>query len=204
VRLGVNVVTPTVLKVKETFVSGINSKPTPDYQNGNSNIETVPNDFDYRITSPLKANFGASVMLPKKLGFLSAEAEYMAFGKMNVKDRLSAAWSTEQKREIGNVYKDVLNYKLGAEIRLSNYRLRSGFNYQASALKQPTFDQKGQAFYSVGAGYRNAKIYVDLGFVMTKNTFAFTPYVLDKPELYSSALLNAKQNTLSISIGSFF
>jgi hypothetical protein len=203
-RLGLNVVTPTVLSVKETFVSGINTKPTATYTNNNTSLEMVPNDFDYRVTSPLKASAGISAFLPKKLGFVSFESEYVAFGKMKIKDKLSDVWSTEQNREIGKVYKDVVNFKLGSEFRISNYRIRGGANFQKSALKIPSLEEKWQKLYSVGAGYRNSKVFVDLSMTFSKATFAYTPYVLNDVSDYSSVLSNSKQNMLSISVGSFF
>ncbi len=205
VRMGLSVTSPTFMGIKETIVSAVRIDPIPSViQTSFTEISTLPSDFNYKMTSPLRANGGISYMLPKTLGVISAEAEYIGYSKMNIKDRDSNSWSTEQKREIQQVYKDVINLKTGAELRFGNARLRAGVNYLPSVVKISDGLNREQVILTTGAGYRSGRFFADVAFSTTKNENAFTPYTLSNPENYASAQIDNRLNSLTFSIGTFF
>ncbi len=205
-NLGASITTPTAMRVRESISSSVTIDPLPGTINVNRyTIRTVPNDFNYRLTSPLRGNIGASVFLPKKLGVVSLEAEYVGYGQMGVKDREDQRWSSDQKSGIRDTYKDAVNLKAGAEIRVTNIRLRAGVNYLGSPYRTETSATgKSSVLVSLGAGYRAQNFFADLGYSLQTSTFAFTPYAVSNPADYASAAIDRKQGLLAISVGTFF
>ncbi len=205
VRLGLAVTTPTIMGIKETIVSAVKTDPVPSViQTDFTDISTIPSDFNYRMTSPLRSNIGISYILPKKIGVLTAEAEYVGYGNMGIKDKYSNSWTSDQKRGIQAVYKDVVNLKGGGELRFGNARLRAGINYLPTALKSSDNVIKSQTVLSVGTGYRTSRFFADLAFYASKYDTGFTPYTLSNPENYASSIVTSKNNNLSFSVGTFF
>ncbi|MCA0363814.1 MAG: hypothetical protein LCH67_07200 [Bacteroidetes bacterium] len=206
VKIGANVVSPTAIRVKETYNSWVNFRQYPDaFQEDYNYLSTIPNDFSYKITSPLKTNLGVSVVLPKKVGVISVEAEYLGYSMMNIKDKNEAKWSSDQKRGIQDEFKDVLNLKAGGEVRFGIGRIRAGLNYLSDPHRNPSqYNSKNILIGTFGVGVRNSKLFADLAYSQIKTLSAFTPYTLENPENYSSVGLDQKKGILAISIGTFF
>jgi hypothetical protein len=206
VNIGANLTSPTAMKVNETFQSTvtINQKPntfTTDYPT----ISTVPNDFTYRITSPLKANVGAAVFLPNKIGVVNIETEYIGYSRMNVKDKQDQRWSSDQKQGIQNQFKDVINLKAGAELRFGIARVRGGVNYLGDPIRVSNDFNTGNALVgSLGAGVKTAKFYGDVSYSRSKTSAAYTPYTLSNTADYSSVGYDKKQGIVAISLGTYF
>jgi hypothetical protein len=205
ISIGVNITTPTAMRVKETIYSAIQIDLKPGTFETNFNtIETLPGDFNYKITSPLRANLGGSFMLPKKVGMLSLEVEYIGYGNMAVNDKNDNVWSSEQKRGIQDYYKSVVNLKTGLELRKDKMRLRGGLNYLADPIDDNSSVDRSKLIVSGGLGYRGARFFVDAAY--SANTFnsTFSPYTLSNPENFDSSLISNKSGTLLFSVGMFF
>lgn len=204
-QFGINATTPTGMATRETYIEGVAIQQLPNtFETDFSQIETVPNDFDFRVTSPLRASFGTTFFLPKKLGFISADLEYVGYRNMNVRDLNDDRWSSDQQRLIQDTYKDVLNVKVGGEVRFSNIHIRTGLNYLADPYVSTDELDRSQLLYSVGAGYRNSRFFADIAGVFNRFTAAYTPYTVNNPEDFASARLNSNRNNLVISVGAFF
>ena len=206
VRLGANISSPTSMKVNETYTSYIAFDQKPNtFVSDDQELSTVPNDFKYRISSPLKANLGASVFLPKKLGVVSVEAEYVGYNMMNVKDKEDNRWSSDQKRGIQSEFKDVINLKAGGELRFGVARVRAGLNYLGDPRKNSdAFNTSSTVIGTLGGGIRNNRFFADISYSRTSRNFAFTPYTLVNETDYESATLKQTKGTLGISFGTFF
>jgi hypothetical protein len=62
IRFGANIISPTSMKINETYTSYVAYDQKPNtFVSDEQELATVPNDFKYRISSPLKANIGTSV-----------------------------------------------------------------------------------------------------------------------------------------------
>lgn len=96
-NLGASITTPTLMWVTDSFVqyAGVNAV-TPDAVLYDTEAQTALDEFKYRIVSPLRASAGISAFLPKKIGVVSLEAEYVGFSRMGIKDKNSAIWSDDQ------------------------------------------------------------------------------------------------------------
>jgi len=205
VRLGVNVTTPTAMRLKETIYSSVQIDQKPGTFKTNFNtIETLPGDFNYKITSPLRGNVGVSFMLPKKIGMFSVEAEYVGYRNMGVNDKNDNVWSSEQKRGIQDYYKNVVNFKTGIELRKDKMRLRGGVNYLADAINDGSGVDRSKLILSGGLGYRGARFFADAAYSANSFNSTFSPYTLSNPENFASSLVTNKVGSLSFSLGMFF
>lgn len=184
-QLGVDVTTPASMRVRETYLSRVSINPVPGVLETRFNqIETIPSDFDYRLTTPWRANVGGMVFLPQKLGFVHANIGYVGYQGLRVQDRSSDSWTNQQNRAIEDRYSDVLNFQGGAEVRVGLGRLRAGYQYLANA------DQVGfsssQKNLTLGGGIRVEKFYVDLGAIFGTTRLGYTPYELQNSADFAS------------------
>lgn len=204
-QFGVNVTTPTGMATRETYVEGLAIEFVPNtFTTDFPRAETAPNDFNFRITSPLRGSIGTTFFLPKKLGFLSADVEYVGYSRMNVRDLDDERWSSDQLRMIQDTYRDVVNLKVGGELRFNNINARAGVNYLADPYRNTTGIDRSETLFTVGAGYRNSRFFADVAGVFNQFTSSYTPYTVNNPEDFASARLNTNRNRLVISVGAFF
>ncbi|AWW00535.1 OmpP1/FadL family transporter [Arcticibacterium luteifluviistationis] len=205
INIGVNVTTPTVLGAKETLYSSVQINQLPNtFETDFSTIESLPGDFNYKVSSPLRANVGASYMLPKKIGMLSVQAEYVGYRGMGIKNKDLSQWADEQTNAISNYYKNVVNIKGGLELRKSSFRLRGGLNYMGDPINVNDGVDRSKLIVSGGLGYRSPKFFIDAAY--SANTFdsAYTPYSLSNAEDFDSSLISSKSGNLTFTIGTFF
>lgn len=224
VQIGVTVTTPTFTSLKETFSQSLSIDPIAipqlDAQGRPVNfvpdtrtVDVAPNDFDFRITSPLRASGGLTYLFGKS-GFLTGTVEYVGYSGMRVNTSYSQnaadnqAFREENKTEVQQTYKNVVNVRVGGEFRAGLFRARAGVAYLPSAYKQNldglTSADRQRLLYSAGIGVRNERFFADLAAVMTSFKSAFTPYTLNDPRDYGSGLLTNRQTNLTLSVGVFF
>jgi len=190
-KLGASVTSPTW----HTFSEESDAIYTSDYNNydvsnfvdefGNRIIEddTVLNVLqtssdlfisDFEITTPVRYNVGASLMLGK-LGFITADVEFLDYSSAKVSSRdfnESADNST-----IESIYQSTMNARLGAELRLSVLRLRAGIALVGDPYSD-SFDgvDRSQEIYSAGIGVYSRGFFADLGISRTNSTQFFQSY----------------------------
>ncbi|GAB3511361.1 OmpP1/FadL family transporter [Emticicia fontis] len=209
ISLGASVTTPSWISVSEIFNSHIIIDPVsgnPIIPTGaTTNIATDENVFSYSLTTPLKASGGATFFFPSKMGFITADAEYVGYSGMGIKDPESSGWSESQKRDIKSTYNNVVNLKVGAEYRIQSIRLRAGAKYMPDPYKDKVDNiDRSQMLFTGGLGYRSAKFFIDLAGVFNQFKGAYTPYQLSNPQNYGSANLTTKGTSFVVSIGTFF
>ena len=206
INLGASVTTPTWISLNEIYNSSITIDPKPntivtDFRT----ITTDENIFDYSLTTPLKASGGATFFLPNKKGFITADAEYVGYRGMGLKDPEDNTWGANEKRAIKSVYNDAVNVKVGAEYRIDNIRVRAGAKYMPDPYKQKIDNlNRSQMLLTAGAGYRSSKFFIDLAGVFNKYNGAYTPYELANTQNYGSANLTNKRTSFVVTVGTFF
>jgi hypothetical protein len=205
-RFGANISSPTGMKINETYTSSVSIDQLPNtFTTDYPTISTVPNDFKYKVTSPLRANVGTALFLPKKLGVISIDAEYVGYSMMNIKDKEDVTWSNDQKRGIQSEFKDVVNIKAGTEIRAGQGRFRAGLNYLGDPRKvAQTYNSKASLIGTLGAGFRSTKFFADLSYSRSVDNFAYTPYTVSNASDYASVSLARTKGVVGISFGTFF
>jgi hypothetical protein len=206
ISLGANVTTPTWFTLNEIYNSGISiDQKTNTFTTDYKTVTTDENVFTYTVSTPLRASGGATFFLPSKKGFITADAEYVGYRNMKVKDPEDNTWGADQKRVIQSNYKDAVNLKAGAEYRVENIRLRAGVKYMPDPYKTKVDNlDRSQMLLSAGVGYRSAKFFVDVAGVYNKFTTAYTPYELANTANYASSSLSNNQKSFVISVGTFF
>jgi hypothetical protein len=204
-NLGLSLTTPTIMRTRETFMSTISISPNGNaVQTNFPTVRTLPNDFNFRFTSPFRANAGAAYFLPNKVGVLSAEVDYVAYGNMGIVDPDNSVWTSEQKNAINQVYKNTVNLKLGGEARLGIGRLRAGFNRMGDPLVIADGVKRNLNTLTFGGGVRVNRFFADLSVNYQSTQSSFTPYELLNETDYSSVLVDSKRTIIGLSLGTFF
>ncbi|MDW3196016.1 MAG: hypothetical protein R8G66_26835 [Cytophagales bacterium] len=181
VTLGVNYTSPTYYALEEensfdftTLWNEFYSYQLPDdtIQLGLISEQSDIFTSNYNLRTPSKLNVGATVFLGKQ-GFLSADVEFVDYS--NAEIRTNDFQERADNQEILALYDAVVNYRLGAELRFDQMRVRGGYGYQADPFKDSDFDRSIQNI-SVGLGYRSSGYFVDLAIVNSRSDALFSPY----------------------------
>ena len=209
ISLGASLTTPSWISISEVYNSSISTDPKPG--NGviptgaSTRVSTEENIFNYSLTTPLRASGGATFFFPNKAGFITADAEYVGYRGMGIKDTQDKDWSSDQKRGIQTTYVDAVNVKVGAEYRIQNIRVRAGAKYMPDPYKQKSDNlDRSQMLFTGGVGYRSSKFFIDLAGVFNQFKGAYTPYELGNSQNYASAALTTKATSFVVSVGTFF
>ncbi len=213
VRIGATVHSPVWYSISESYDQSISARVNPSNTAGIpatlQPVSVAPYDFDYELRSPLRASVGMAVFVGKK-GFISADAEYVGYNKMKLTaTTLSAsdnsAFTTDNSRYINQDYKNVVNLKVGAELRAGNVNFRGGVAYLADPYKIK-YDNinRDRVNLSGGVGYKSNSFYLDLTGSYSAYQSAFTPYTLSNPTDYASAKIETKNTNLSFTFGTYF
>jgi hypothetical protein len=209
ISLGASLTTPSWISVSEIYNSHIIIDPKAGNpvipSSATTNVATDENTFSYSLTTPLRASGGATFFFPNKAGFITADAEYVGYRGMGIKDPEDSGWSASQKNAIKGNYNDAVNLKVGAEYRIQSIRVRAGAKYMPDPYKQKLDNlDRSQMLFTGGLGYRSAKFFIDLAGVFNQFKGAYTPYQLNNPQNYGSASLTTKGTSFVVSIGTFF
>lgn len=224
VQIGVTVATPTFTSLKETFnqslfidpigIPQLDAQGRPvNFVPDERTVAVDPNDFDFRITSPFRASGGLTYLFGSR-GFLTGTVEYVGYSGMRVNSNYSQdaadnqAFREDNKSEIQQTFKNVVNVRVGGEFRAGVFRARAGVAYIPSAYRENldglTASDRQRLLVSGGIGVRNNRFFADLAGVATSFKSAFTPYTLSDPSAYGSGLLTNRHTNLTLSLGVFF
>jgi len=198
VRIGLAVHTPTVYQLTDKYSAevitdlegyggaGEKRQSTLDLNNGQM-LETK-----YNLITPLKVIVSGSYVFREaadvrnQRGFITADVEYANYNGASFKaadktDATSKDYYSSLTDAIKNIYKNVINARIGGELKFNTYMFRLGAAYYGNPYKNET-----ASLYKVsgGLGYRNKGIFIDLTYVYTINKDINYPYLLqDKPNV---------------------
>jgi len=210
VRVGGSFTTPTIYQMTETSSTELltnirNRRAIPNFTTAPSyNLRSVDTDFEYRLTTPLRASLGAAIFLGK-LGFISGDIEYRPYRAARVNGDFGVSapgvnQSVVYNNEIRDVYRNLFNFRVGAEFRYDIFRLRGGVMIQDDPFSKNADNLKRtQVVYTAGTGVKLNSFFADLA--VGYNTFqqAYTPYPLGPTATFQNRFI-----TTSITIGSTF
>ena len=134
----------------------------------------------YKIRTPSKLNLGTTIFLGK-LGFISGDLEMVDYSNAELQSNDFSPLGDNQV--ILNDYKSVLNYRVGAEFRLDEIRLRGGL----AVYPDPTGQGNKKDYFTFGVGYRASDYFVDLALVNSKYQQAYQPYSYPDADLVVSS-----------------
>ncbi|MDR2039841.1 MAG: hypothetical protein LBQ60_18110 [Bacteroidales bacterium] len=206
-RLGASVHTPThywlrpelATEMEAFFNQAPNAeKPNDDYYWAESPI----GERKYRMTTPWRYNASAALVLGS-YGILSFDAEFVDYSKAEM---LPNADFGAINNDVSDIYKNVVNLKGGAEVRLGNISLRGGVAYYPTAFKNDYFDNtefknKGTISYSGGLGFRVRNFYMDGAYVYTQYPKRFYDMYEPAPNVIISPVLQNTNHKVMVTVG---
>jgi len=169
VLIGVNYVTPTFYSLTEGGEIDIFA----DFFTESFSSSALIADYDFNLRTPGRLSGGLTVFLGKN-GFLTAQVESLDYTNA----RLSSNFDVSPENDfIRGTYTNVLNYNLGAEIRLDELRLRAGYGLQADPYVSGIDDvDRSITRISAGAGLHKDSFFVDLAIVNSTFNSTINPY----------------------------
>jgi hypothetical protein len=169
-RFGASIQSPTFYSMNDQYLTSLQTNVGGKFYDE----ATDPGDYSYNLTTPMRANGGLAVVLGK-YGFISGDLEYVNYGKARLNDQTDSDVFRTTNNNISNIYKNVVNVKIGAEGRFDIFRVRAGFAHNGDPYANSTYDRK-QTFITAGAGIKQANYFVDVALVNGKYNSFYSPY----------------------------
>ena len=194
IRIGLAFHSPVLYNMEDFYSSTV----TTDLEgyHGNGVLTQSSKDFNsgqlgnyaYDFQNPMRLMFGLSYVLrevqdvTKQKGFISADVEYLNYGKAKFRPASSSQdngnYLNEVNNAIANQFNSAINLRIGGELKFNTIMTRLGFNYMGNAYTVKPLVAR-QMNISGGLGYRNMGFFVDLTYVHNLSKDATFPYRLD-------------------------
>lgn len=234
VTLGLSLITPTYLSMSERYLftstagyNGFDMRNYVDYFDANYDLivnedaafTTFYEDdanltnqsyeeesfFDYSLSTPLRVNGGITYFFNKN-GFVSGDIEYVDYTNMRLRGEGGSL--DGDNLDIKELYRSVINYRVGGEWRINKFRIRAGYNYKSNPYNEDLADLSSQTI-SGGLGFRSSKVAIDLAASSTTYNTTYAPYVLDNPDnspFFETAMVGIDNSNLNfmLTFGLFF
>ncbi|HVD96676.1 MAG TPA: hypothetical protein VNB90_00640 [Cytophagaceae bacterium] len=185
-RIGTTITTPTYYWMNQQYNSDVTAV-YPPYLVADDSItplgtqsqSTNTGYFKFNYTTPLKLAIGTSVFLGK-MGFISGDIEYVPYQLSDLSGRNSSddKYLRPYNKIITNTYKNIVNFRLGAELRFNIVSVRLGSAYLPNPYNYSDHVNRDMAQFSGGLGIRLQDVYFDLGVVNTRYASSYQPYTL--------------------------
>lgn len=186
-RIGASIQSPTYNFMRETYSWGvvanydgiiIDNNPSNTQYLNNADVKTTTNSFNYRFVKPMRASAGLTLLAGKR-GFITGDVEYVPYKTASLQYPGDRFLFMADNATIKNMYNNVFNYKLGAEVRLAKlYTIRGGFAYNADPYNRVDDLKRDQYYVTMGGGYRIEGFYVDIAVVQGFTNQRYKPYTL--------------------------
>lgn len=180
-QVGVSFTTPTYFEFTETYDAGMSTSwKNFDYYGDGSTIlnnESAATDIvtsDYSLTTPMK--FSAGVAFLSEYGIITGDVEFTNPAKAKYSSNISGVSFSQDNENIKAAYQSVVNYRIGGEFRYKILRVRAGYGFQGSALKDYFDIDNSIQTISGGIGVRFKKFYADFALVNSNAKDYYQPY----------------------------
>ncbi len=161
-RIGAAIQTPTVTDIHENYrESGSTSYLDSSFD---ADASSPDGEWDYRLVSPARANFGLAYTLGK-FGVLSADYEVCNYGKMKFKSiGYDRDYFEEVNEEIMEDFKTSHAFRAGAEVKpLPELAVRAGYGITSNCETNPNAPKIWSRNVSFGLGYSSkSSFFADL------------------------------------------
>jgi len=210
--IGVSYITPTSYTLTdkyETSMRSIWNESSFDYYGdepgftGDQSSQQAPDDWNYSLVTPMRLNTGLAFFFNKN-GFISADIEWVDYSK--IKLRFDQGGLDDEAAEIDEMYRSVINYRMGGEFRTGNFRFRLGYNYLSNPLNDTEELNRSKSTYSGGFGYRKKKFFIDMAVLYTTYNSLRIPYVIYEDQgIGTTPIADINNNSVRLVItGGFF
>lgn len=185
-RLSAGIQTPTYFwKIKDFY----NREMTSYSSDGQTYNHEYTYNYQFALSTPFRFNVGTAFLINKR-GFISAEYEFNDY-------RMATLYAndynfSDENDIIRAKYGICHSVRIGGEVNLTpKFALRAGYNFKSSPyLNSSEWSEgfNGSAHYgSIGFGYRNKFLFVDLAYVLK--------FSKDSYNLYPDATAQIKNTT---------
>lgn len=197
-QIGISYTTPTYYMITDIYRASMSTRWNNFDYFGDGDVlrdeseETDELISEYNLRTPAHLTIGASLFLQKH-GFLTADVEVVNYAGAHYSSVISGIPFDTDNENIAALYQQTINYRLGGEFRLDQFRFRAGFSYLPDPFKS---EQNGIArditSYTGGLGYRGKKFYADFALIFTQGNNSYRPYRVNSPD---SPLVTLENNT---------
>ncbi|HEX8549267.1 MAG TPA: hypothetical protein VF691_20065, partial [Cytophagaceae bacterium] len=207
IRFGGMIQSPTYYSLNSVESHSVSTT----FSDGSSeDLDMVPRDFKYNLTAPMRLKGGMTVLFGK-LGFITADAEYVAYNNARFSaDSYQKASSnfTNDNKQIKSQLRNTFNLNVGSELRFNLYRVRVGAGYYKdpygsnSGLSTSKGLGRDMLVVSAGGGIRLDDYYFDVALVNSFSKRYYAPYSLYGYE--PVATVKSSNTNLTFTLGAFF
>lgn len=138
--------------------------------NGNRTIT------EYTLSTPSRIGAGLAYFF-EKYGFLTADIEYVnyASNKFSTSENYSLS---DVNENVDNIFKSVINYRVGGEARVDMFRFRAGYamNVDPTQYSNDKINRDRRTI-SAGVGIYSPQFFADLAVSNTSYESDFSPYL---------------------------
>lgn len=174
-RVGASFQTPQIINLDDEYDFGINST----LRNGDSyNFESKKGTYAYSLLTPSRFTLSATGIMGKK-GFISADLEGVDYSAMRLRSDIQNSAMETANDVIRNNYTNAINYRIGGELVIDEFRLRGGFASYASPFKASSTSNLRSDYITGGLGIKDKNWALDFGLVHNIGKDVFQPYVLN-------------------------
>jgi hypothetical protein len=206
VRIGATITSPTYYTIDDSYSEGLTTK-----YSGSSTYTSSPSSYPltYNLRTPLKVSGGLAIFAGK-LGFVSADIEYLDYSSIHIDDSGYYSASSDNT-SIQKNYQSTVNVHAGAEARVTpNFFLRGGYGVQGNPWKDNNtattsgtniITNVGSATKTIsgGVGYRAGNYYFDATYTnVTGNQYVY-PYEIGTTS--PTAYLDKTTNNVFLTVG---
>lgn len=187
-KIGASLHSPTYYNIEETYSTLITT-----HFNEVSYTEFSPvNYFEYNLQTPWKANLSASTIFNKNI-LISGDYEIIDYSSVIMN---SDSYSfTDENEIISNLYQKTENIKIGAEVNIKPFILRTGYAKLGSAFANKDFSRES---FSYGLGINNGSYYFDIAYVLSQGA---NEHLLYSEEYIEPTTLVNTKNSLIFTLG---
>lgn len=173
-QVGLSWATPTWYQLSDVYTSSVTARWN-DTRGTISERSAQPLVSEYAFRTPARFSAGAAYFIGSH-GFITADLEWLNFSRARYRSQVTGIDFSPENEGIRNNFKNVMNYRLGAELRKNMFRFRAGLNYQANPLVS-TLANYRIITYSAGAGIRLKTFYTDLTLLRGNDNTQYSPFV---------------------------
>ena len=213
VRFGLAVHTPTFYQLTDTWQTrietGLKSFGSKGFLFQNSTDLDITNGYPletrYNVTTPWKLMASSTYLFSRQadevssqLGFITADVEYVNYSSMKFHDADNNPDAKDYYSKLNNVvknlYKDVINVRVGGEVKFNTLMVRLGGAYYGN----PYHNEDANVIkVSGGLGYRNKGMFIDLTYVQSMTKDINYPYELQGKTNVPAFLKNNAGNIMA-------
>ncbi len=168
VNVGISYTTPTFYEMEDQSTISLNAA----FDNGSLDDQVSFLPLIFNMRTPGRLNGGLALFF-EEYGFITADVEWVDYGGGKISS--DDFGFNDVNSQIDN-FESVLNFKAGAEFRYSIARFRAGFAQHGDPLNEIDGVDRSRQSFSVGAGLRFNRFFVDGAYVRSVYDQTSSPY----------------------------